>query len=276
MLVLAVIVVLAVIGGVLAAVNGLAWWGRDTTLAHINQTKVWRVGMDPSFPPFEQLDAAGRPTGFDVELAQAIGRKLGVQVEIVSIGFDQLLDAVAVHRVDSAISALTMVEDRPRDVWYSAPYQEAGLVLVAPRGSPITGLAALAGHRVAAEWGSEGDAAARSQQQALAGASGNATAAVGTPTHAVALELVLRDTPNAALDAVTQGEADAAIVDAVSLALYRGGDLVTVGPPVRSDPYVVVVPARASQLLKAINEALAALQADGTLAQLRARWLGKS
>jgi ABC-type amino acid transport substrate-binding protein len=41
----------------------------------------------------------------------------------------------------------------------------------------------------------------------------------------------------------------------------------------QSDPYVIVVPANAPKLLGAINETLAALEADGTLAQIRARWL---
>ncbi|MEJ5197926.1 MAG: transporter substrate-binding domain-containing protein, partial [Anaerolineae bacterium] len=80
---------------------------RDRVWSHIQETGVWRVGMDPSFPPFENLDVAtGRPVGFDVDLAQAIAGRWGVRVEFVGIGFDQLLDAVAAHRVDSAISAL--------------------------------------------------------------------------------------------------------------------------------------------------------------------------
>ena len=69
------------------------------------------------------------------------------------------------------------------------------------------------------------------------------------------------------------GQADAAIIDAVSLALYRGGELGQVGPPLRSDPYVVVVPARSPRLLKLVNEALAGLEADGTIRGLRAKWL---
>jgi ABC-type amino acid transport substrate-binding protein len=285
--VLIALALLVIIGGGLMAAYRLPFWRGDTTLAQINQAKVWRVGLDPSFPPFEQLDAAGQPVGFDVDLARAIGRKLGVQVQIVSIGFDQLLDAVAVHRVDSAISAMTAVDERPRDVWYSAPYQEAGLVLAVPRGSPITGPAALVGRRVAAEWGSEGDAFARREQQASAAgtgkiAGGAATAgaatavAAGGATPVPPFALVLRESPDAALDAVVKGDADAVIIDAISLALYRGGDLVSVGAPLQSNPYVVVVPARASGLLTAVNQALAELQADGTLAQLRARWLGKS
>ena len=182
--------------------------GRDATWAHIRQTGVWRVGMDPSFPPFENLDAAtGRPVGFDVDLAQAIADSWGVRVEIVSIGFDQLVDAVDAKRIDSALSALPVFEERARDVSFSRPYFDAGLVLAAPRSAGIGGPDDLTGRRVAAEWGSSGDAQARALNRRLGGG----------------VTLVLRDSIDAALDAVLAGDAEAALVDAVDLALYDRG-----------------------------------------------------
>ncbi len=72
------------------------------------------------------------------------------------------------------------------------------------------------------------------------------------------LVLVLRDSVTDALDALLAGEADAALVDAISFALYvRAGELVTVGQPVVSDPYVIVVPRDAPDLLRAVDETLA-------------------
>lgn len=234
--------------------------GRDAAWARIQQTGVWRVGMDPSFPPFENLDAVtGRPAGFDVDLAEAIAAAWGVRVEIVSIGFDQLVDAVEAKRVDSALSALPVFEERARDVSFSRPYFEAGLVLAAPPAALIRLPDDLAGQRVAAEWGSAGDAEARALNRRLAGG----------------VTLVLRDSVDQALDAVLAGDAEAALVDAVDLALYdRGrGRLAAVGKPVQSDPYVIVAPVDAPKLLAALNETLAQLDANGTLAQIQARWL---
>jgi polar amino acid transport system substrate-binding protein len=248
--------------------------GRDRTWARIAETGIWRVGMDPSFPPFENLDSAtGRPVGFDVDLAEAIAGRWGVRVEFVGAGFDQLLDAVAAHRVDSALSALPVMPHRTREVRFSDPYIEAGMVLAASlesplvitlkqpaRGDPVVGVAvALAGRRLAAEWGSEGDALARVVQAQAPGG----------------LQLVLRDSTESALGAVVAGEADAAIVDAISLALFNraGRRLAAVGPPLRSDPYAIIVPAGAPDLLNHLNEALIALRADGVLEQIKARWL---
>ena len=240
---------------------GLLGGSRDSTWARIQQTGVWRVGMDPSFPPFENYDGiTGEPAGFDVDLVRAIAGRWGVQVEIAGVGFDQLIDAVAAHRVDSAASGLPLFPDRTRDLAFSSPYVEAGIVLAAPSGSDIRAPEDLRGQRVAAEWGSQGDAQARAVQQQLDGM----------------LELVLRETPDAAMQAVDAGEADAAIVDAISLALYQraGGKLIAAGEPLLSDPYVIVVPKDAPELLEAINETLAQMIADGALHEIGARWLG--
>ena len=77
----------------------------DRFWERIQESGRWRVGMDPSFPPFEDLDSTGRPVGFDVDLAQAIAARWGVQLEIESIGFDGLIDAVWASRVDSGARA---------------------------------------------------------------------------------------------------------------------------------------------------------------------------
>jgi ABC-type amino acid transport substrate-binding protein len=232
---------------------------RPGALEDIRKRGVWRVGMDPSFPPFENLDiASGEVVGLDPDLARAVGGQLKIKTQIVSLGFDELLDAVAAHRLDAAISALPVVPERTQDVHFSDAYVQAGLVLVVPEGSSIRETLDLQGRRVAVEWGSQGDAEAR---RLLSG-------------EQPSFQLIPKETVTAALDAVVAGEADAAIVDAISLALYPdSARLAVAGPPLLSDPYVIVVPADAQDLQKAVNEALRTLESDGTLSTLRARWL---
>ena len=60
-------------------------------------------------------------------------------------------------------------------------------------------------------------------------------------------------------------------MDAVSLALFAAGRdrLINIGEPLQSEPYVIVVPAHVPKLLAAINETLADLADDGTLAAIK-------
>src|SRR4051812_1271467 len=111
---------------------------QDHTWQTVQQQRIWRIGTDPSFPPFEQLNANGQPVGYDIDLAQHIAIAWGVKLEIVSIGFDSLLDALQTGKVDSVISALPYDERMTQNVAYSVPYFEAGIRLAVRKGSNIT------------------------------------------------------------------------------------------------------------------------------------------
>ena len=148
----------------LLVVVGVLLWrsahrnNEDRVWERIQRSGVWRVGMAPSFPPFESLDENGQPVGYDVDLAQAIAACWGVEVSFQGIGFDGLLAALWAGKADSVISALPVDPRLARDVAYSIPYFEAGLLLVVAEGT--TDIAApddLTGRRLAVEWGSEGD-----------------------------------------------------------------------------------------------------------------------
>ncbi len=232
----------------------------DGTWAAMQERGTWRVGLDPSFPPFEMLDEAGAPTGYDVELAQAIAQSWGLEAEIVALGFDSLLDAVQAGKVDSVVSALPYDPRATRDIAYSTPYFEAGVQLAIRAGSPITGVAGLDGQTVAVEWGSMGDMAGRRLQRA---GSTLTLAPYATPDEAVA---ALADDPS-----IT-----ALLVDGVTLrqAQGRGAALAAVGPALESNAYVIASAPQATLLQENIDQALTALRADGTLGALEDRWFG--
>jgi polar amino acid transport system substrate-binding protein len=258
----------AVVLPLLALLAWLLWPGQETPLAQfmrrdgtwqaMQERGSWRVGMDPSFPPFETLDASNLPAGYDVELAKALAAEWGLEIEIVAIGFDSLLDALQAGKIDAIVSAYPYDARLTRDVAFSQPYFDAGLQLAVPNGAPIRSTADLAGQRVAVEWGSEGDMIGR---QLLRD---------GLP-----IELVAFETPQEAVAAAVQGtEVAAALVDGVTLRQVQanGAPLVAAGPYLTSNPYVIVLPRRATELLENVNAGLQMLRQDGVLQRLEERW----
>ncbi|MFZ1269138.1 MAG: ABC transporter substrate-binding protein, partial [Anaerolineae bacterium] len=141
----------------------------DRSMQRIRDLGVLRVGVDPSFPPFESLDASGQIVGFDADLAAGLARRWGVRVQFESIGFDGLLDAIWAGRVDAIISALPLEPRYTKDIAYSQPYFEAGLRLVTITATPIAATTDLAGRKLAVELGSDADAEARRLRQRIPG-----------------------------------------------------------------------------------------------------------
>ena len=224
---------------------------QDAAWERLQQGEALRVALDPSFPPFDDVGPDGQVVGFDVDLAREIGRRLGVPVTFIPIAFDGLADAVMAGRADAVISAFPLDERLTEDVRYSQPYFEAGLVMVTRDESDLASPEQLADVPVAVEWGGQGDAWAREQK----------------------LPNILRtETPDDALNAVLDGRAGAAIVDAVTAALFDRAGLIVHAPPLVSDPYVIVLPKQSPKLTDAVDETLANIMTDGTWQTLAGKY----
>lgn len=80
------------------------------------------VGSDTAYPPFEFVEG-GETIGFDVDLMNAIGEELGLEVEFLSYKFDALItDLQAGTSFDMVASAMTITEERAESVDFSDPY----------------------------------------------------------------------------------------------------------------------------------------------------------
>jgi ABC-type amino acid transport substrate-binding protein len=112
------------------------------------------VGMEMAFAPMEFKDELKNPAGADVELARALGKTLGVEVELIDMEFDALLAAVESGQVDVVISAMTVTPDRSAQIDF-VPYLEMGSGMLVVMGNPkrISRPESLCGKTVAVQAG---------------------------------------------------------------------------------------------------------------------------
>ncbi len=217
-----------------------------------------RVAIDPSNAPFAFPDGAGY-SGIEPELARAIGARLGVPVRLVPHGFDGLYDALQTDQADAVLAALVPNPARTGDVTYSAAYFNAGQVLVINGADPPANLEV--------------------------GFAGRVALAYGTPEQTEAERWLRRVSPftmlpyetrEIALDALRLGQADAALVDAVSAGRYRAAhpDWNVAVLPVTTTPYAAALRIDRPALADVFNRALQSLMADGTLNTILSRYLG--
>ena len=225
--------------------------------AQIEREGVLRVGLDPTYPPFENL-VDGELEGLDIDLMQQVGDRLGLDVHFDIIGYDGLYDALLTGRVDVLASALIVDETRTREFAYSEPYFNAGELLVVRADSQIRDKTDLADRVVAVELGAAGHVVATEWQNS-----------------AETVQILPLDTADAALQAVANQDADAAIINAVSgqIGVVANPALQIANPAVTVEPFALVVRSEDGQLLRNLNRVLNQMSETGALDLLITKWM---
>lgn len=231
-------------------------------LTRIRESGVLRVAMDPSLEPFEFVDGAGNPAGFDVDLARQIGARLGVDVQFVTTGYDGLYDTLTVGNADIIVSALYPDPARTDAFAFSPPYLQTGEILIVREDSNIQGVVDLAGKQVIVVYDSEAHLLAQQWQQTL------------NPPP----ELLPGDAPETILGVLAAGYADAVLIDNISAQIHMRNlpGLRIIGSPVKDSPYVIATRLEDSTLVEGIGAILAEMHSDGTMDALLERWLVES
>lgn len=230
----------------------------DPVWTKLIQRGSLRVGSDPGFQPFTQ-QVGGTWSGYDVDLTAEIARRLGLRVEFKAVSYDALYDTLAAGEVDLLASALPLAPEQGWRARFSTPYFDAGQVLVAASNSGITREDDLAGRRVGAALGSEGDTLLRAL----------AKREPRVQRHSQ------YETSEAVLAALRAGMIDAAIVDAAgALGLTQRDRHFAIVRALTTQPYVLAMPIDAYQLQKEVDRVLDELRGSGYQEQLNRRWFG--
>jgi len=99
---------------------------RKSTLNSILEKKVLKVGLEPGYMPFEMKDKKGRLIGYDVDIAKAMAKAMGVKLEIVPTAFDGIIAGLITSKFDIIISGMTVTQQRNLKINFSDPYIVVG------------------------------------------------------------------------------------------------------------------------------------------------------
>jgi ABC-type amino acid transport substrate-binding protein len=127
-LTVAIVVIMLVVGfvvGLVASPFILAQnsSGTDTVWENIQQTKVIKVGTDPTWPPYQLRDnTTGEIVGFEVDLANACAQKLGLTIQWNDVGFDNIILSVQQGQLDMGVSGFSITPERLDQVSFTLPH----------------------------------------------------------------------------------------------------------------------------------------------------------
>ncbi len=243
--------------GLLAGLAGAAR-AADLLAQLISGDKPLRVGTDATFPPFEQTSPDGEKTGFDIDLVRAIAKHAGIKtVDFQQVPFGQLVSGLQADHIDLAASAIYITPARAQVVDFSEPYFTGGLsVMVKPGDDGLKKPEDLDGKTVAVQVGTK---SVNFLQQNF---------------PKISLHIV--QTNDQMFQSLQSGQADAVVTGLPAAKYYikvHGGAKLAAFT-LTHEEYGIAVRKSDPALLAAVNAALDAFKADGTLKSLETKWFG--
>ena len=216
------------------------------------------IGSDLDYKPLEYRDEDNNPTGFGVAMTQEICDRIGLEMNFLPAqNFDTLITQVAAGtKMDVAVSSITITDARMEEVDFSTPYYDSNLAIVVAADAPYESKDDVDGEEVGVQQGTTGEEWVNENLK-----DSNCTPFTG-PTDLMA--------------AMKAGSVSVAVYDepvARNLVATEYTDFKVLEIIPTGEQYGIAVNKDNAALTAAINEALAAMVADGTMDALVAEYL---
>lgn len=219
------------------------------------------VGFDQDFPPMGFMGDDGEYTGFDLELAQEVAKRLGLEYKAQPIAWDSKDMELEAGNIDCIWNGFTMT-GREEDYTWSEPYMANTQVFVVAKDSGIASQKDLAGKIVECQVDSSAEAALKEVP--------NLTAAFK--------ELLTTADYNSAFMDLEQGAVDAIAMDVIVAGYQiqqRNADFVILEDSLSAEEYGVGFKKGSTQLRDKVQATLEEMAADGTLKSISEKWFGE-
>ena len=204
------------------------------------------MATNAAFPPYEMTTDAGEFEGIDIETAQAIADKLGLELQIDDMDFDAALLSVQQGKADIVMAGVTVTDERKAVMDFSDSYATGIQSIIVPEGSDIASPDDLAGKKIGTQRGTTGYI--------------YCTDDFGEDA------VVAYDSGLTAVQALNNGQVDAVVIDNAPAKEYVAANpgLKVLETSYAEEDYAIGM-AKGSSLEDAVNSALEELKADGTL-----------
>lgn len=244
-----------------AGVDDLATDGatrEGDVLEQIRADGVLRVANTQANPPYSFVDESNNVVGFDVDVAEEIASRIGIdEVEFIVGTFQTFIPGLQSDKWDVVVSGLTITEERQEQVDFSCPYQVNDVAIFVAQGvEGIEEEADLAGRRIAVTAGGTQEEQANQIEGAM---------------------VLTYDNATLALSDVAAGRADAYIGSKFTGAYLADQNNLDVSPAegyLSREINAMAFPKGQEELIAAADEALAEMIDDGTLSDISREWLG--
>lgn len=224
--------------------------------------KVYTVGTDAAYAPFELMSADGKVQGFTVDVLTAVAAKGGFEVKFVNTPWEGIFKTLDTGERDIVASSVTITDERKQSMEFSAPYFDAQQLIAVKEGSKVAKFADLKNVRVGVQTGTTGDEVVQKLQGKT---SANTKRFESTP-------LALKELEAGGVVAVV---ADNGVVQHYIANNPAAKFKAIADASFAPEQYGFVVKKGNADLVAQINKGIEAIKADGSYAAIQAKYFGE-
>ena len=255
---------LVVVSTVVCMGLGLTGCGAKATSVTLDKDTLV-VGLDDTFAPMGFRDENGEITGFDVDLAKAMGEKLGKKIEFQSIDWNMKETELNSGNIDFIWNGYSISDERKKQVDFSVPYLKNKQIIITLADSDINTKADLEDKVVAAQTGSTAVDAIEAESEVMD------TFKYGKP--------VTYESNNDVLMDLEAGRIDAAVADEIIIRYYiskKGEEKYKIlDENFGEEEYGVGMRKGDTAMVEAFNKAYEELKEDGKVGEISTKWFGE-
>ena len=223
--------------------------------------KVYVVGTDAAYAPFESQNEKGEIVGFDIDIVRAVADKAGIAVTFANTPWEGIFNALKQGDRDLLVSSITITDERKQSMDFTDPYFDAHQLIAVKADSTITRFEDLKSRKVGVQTGTTGDETISKLQ------------GKNNP------DIKRFESTPLALKELETGGIDAVVADNGVVVNYvknnAGNKFKTVNDPAFApEHYGIAVKKGNAALLAKLNKGLAAIRADGSYERIYAKYLG--
>jgi len=238
------------------------------TLDDIKKAGVLRIGCEATYPPLTYRDNSGALVGYDVDLAGAFCKALGVKPQFVDTVWSGVIPSLYTKKFDLIMSSLSYTAEREKKVAFSIPYVEASqaLLIRAADQKTMTSITAMNGRGLGIKLGSPGQTLEPKLDAQLKAAGGAGFKEVKT----------FDDHP-AAYMALAESKVDGVLntLPTLALVLKNAPGKYAIVKGVGADNWAgIAARSEDTALIGFIDQQLRTFKQDGTLHALQQKWFG--
>lgn len=234
--------------------------GSANALEQIKKSGKIKIGLMGTYAPYNFINDKREVDGFDADIAKAVAKHIGVEIEFITGEFSGLIEGLQKDKYDALVSQVTITDDRKQKMDFSTPYvKNAVNVIVKSNNTSIQKIEDFKDKKIGVGLGTNDEKYLRDVAMPQVGK----------------FEIATYNDVITSLQDLNVGRIDATINNVFALKPLiekNHFDVKAVGEPIKEDVAGIAIRKNNPELLAAINKALEEMKSDGTFKEIFKKW----